>query len=80
VTHSSNIPLKSHEDLASAADSAALAARPGDFPDDLRRRYETACDPRLNRGQALDLAFPVTEPGFETPASRTAFDRAGGGA
>jgi 3-deoxy-7-phosphoheptulonate synthase len=27
--------------------------------DDLRDRYETACDPRLNRGQALDLAFTV---------------------
>ena len=29
--------------------------------DDLSRRYETACDPRLNRGQALDLAFIVAE-------------------
>jgi 3-deoxy-7-phosphoheptulonate synthase len=29
--------------------------------DDLYRRYETACDPRLNRGQALDLAFMVAE-------------------
>jgi 3-deoxy-7-phosphoheptulonate synthase len=26
---------------------------------DLRQRYETACDPRLNRGQSLDLAFRV---------------------
>ena len=26
---------------------------------DLHRRYETACDPRLNRSQALDLAFMV---------------------
>ncbi|HEY3732684.1 MAG TPA: 3-deoxy-7-phosphoheptulonate synthase class II [Streptosporangiaceae bacterium] len=26
---------------------------------DLRQRYETACDPRLNRGQSLDLAFLV---------------------
>jgi 3-deoxy-7-phosphoheptulonate synthase len=26
---------------------------------DLSRRYETACDPRLNRGQSLDLAFRV---------------------
>jgi len=24
-------------------------------------RYETACDPRLNRSQALDLAFTVAE-------------------
>jgi 3-deoxy-7-phosphoheptulonate synthase len=28
---------------------------------DLQSRYETACDPRLNRGQALDLAFMVAE-------------------
>ena len=29
--------------------------------DDLHQRYETACDPRLNRRQALDLAFTVAE-------------------
>ncbi len=29
--------------------------------DDLHQRYETACDPRLNRTQALDLAFMVAE-------------------
>jgi 3-deoxy-7-phosphoheptulonate synthase len=29
--------------------------------DDLHRRYETAVDPRLNRGQSLDLAFTVAE-------------------
>jgi 3-deoxy-7-phosphoheptulonate synthase len=28
---------------------------------DLYQRYETVCDPRLNRGQALDLAFTVAE-------------------
>ncbi|MEV7086107.1 3-deoxy-7-phosphoheptulonate synthase class II [Streptomyces sp. NPDC093085] len=28
---------------------------------DLHRRYESACDPRLNRGQALDLAFLAAE-------------------
>ncbi|HUC58482.1 MAG TPA: 3-deoxy-7-phosphoheptulonate synthase class II [Streptosporangiaceae bacterium] len=28
---------------------------------DLHERYETACDPRLNRSQALDLAFTVAE-------------------
>ncbi len=28
---------------------------------DLRHRYETACDPRLNRSQSLDLAFLVAE-------------------
>jgi 3-deoxy-7-phosphoheptulonate synthase len=29
--------------------------------DELKNRYETACDPRLNRRQALDLAFIVAE-------------------
>jgi 3-deoxy-7-phosphoheptulonate synthase len=28
---------------------------------DLSQRYETACDPRLNRRQVLDLAFAVAE-------------------
>ncbi|AUG78950.1 phospho-2-dehydro-3-deoxyheptonate aldolase [Kitasatospora sp. MMS16-BH015] len=31
-----------------------------DFPD-LHRRYESTCDPRLNRSQSLDLAFLVAE-------------------
>ncbi len=29
--------------------------------EDLALRYETACDPRLNRSQSLDLAFRVAE-------------------
>jgi 3-deoxy-7-phosphoheptulonate synthase len=33
----------------------------GILADDLHQRYETACDPRLNRSQALDLAFIVAE-------------------
>ena len=36
----------------------------GSYPldaDDLHQRYETACDPRLNRSQALDLAFTVAD-------------------
>ncbi len=28
---------------------------------DLNSRYETACDPRLNTGQSLELAFLVAE-------------------
>jgi 3-deoxy-7-phosphoheptulonate synthase len=28
---------------------------------DLAGRYETACDPRLNTGQSLELAFLVAE-------------------
>jgi 3-deoxy-7-phosphoheptulonate synthase len=39
---------------------------------DLHQRYETACDPRLNRSQSLDLAFTVAEsyrrkPGADFP-------------
>src|SRR5699024_12493072 len=29
--------------------------------DDLSHRYETLCDPRLNRAQSLELAFLVAE-------------------
>lgn len=29
--------------------------------DDLNARYETACDPRLNRNQSLELAFMIAE-------------------
>jgi 3-deoxy-7-phosphoheptulonate synthase len=29
--------------------------------DGLHERYETACDPRLNRVQALELAFLVAD-------------------
>ena len=31
------------------------------LPDHLEQRYETMCDPRLNAGQSLDLAFRVSE-------------------
>jgi 3-deoxy-7-phosphoheptulonate synthase len=40
--------------------------------DDLDRRYETACDPRLNRRQSLDLAFMVAELYRETEAREAA--------
>lgn len=29
--------------------------------DDLERSYETACDPRLNGSQALEMAFRIAE-------------------
>ena len=35
---------------------------------DLYQRYETACDPRLNRSQSLDLAFTVAESYRKSPA------------
>ena len=38
-------------------------------PEDLDQRYETACDPRLNRSQALDLAFTVAE-SYRRPRAR----------
>ena len=41
-----------------------LVAEPGQevlCDADLNSRYETACDPRLNTGQSLELAFLVTE-------------------
>ena len=38
-------------------------------PADLHQRYETACDPRLNRSQALDLAFTVADSYRHAPAS-----------
>ncbi|GAA2398864.1 3-deoxy-7-phosphoheptulonate synthase class II [Streptomyces glaucosporus] len=31
------------------------------LPEDLHHRYETACDPRLNHAQSLDLAFRLAE-------------------
>jgi 3-deoxy-7-phosphoheptulonate synthase len=33
----------------------------GVMEQDLPQRYETACDPRLNRVQALELAFQVSD-------------------
>ncbi|MFD3496979.1 class II 3-deoxy-7-phosphoheptulonate synthase [Streptomyces sp. NPDC058678] len=38
--------------------------------DDLHQRYETACDPRLNRSQSLDLAFLVAQMIVADPAHR----------
>ena len=39
--------------------STALGAEISDI--DLKERYETACDPRLNNEQSLELAFLITE-------------------
>ena len=38
-----------------------LGGSHGVTEEDLTGRYETACDPRLNRSQSLDLAFRVAE-------------------
>ncbi|MEV5975429.1 class II 3-deoxy-7-phosphoheptulonate synthase [Streptomyces sp. NPDC052114] len=37
-------------------------------PEDLPQRYETACDPRLNHTQSLDLAFRLAEMYRDRPA------------
>lgn len=44
-------------------------------PGDLHLRYESACDPRLNRGQSMDLAFRVAEWFTVESARRTARQR-----
>jgi 3-deoxy-7-phosphoheptulonate synthase len=33
----------------------------GTSANDLYQRYETACDPRLNRSQSLELAFRIAD-------------------
>ncbi|WP_086848909.1 class II 3-deoxy-7-phosphoheptulonate synthase [Streptomyces coeruleofuscus] len=38
--------------------------------EDLHQRYETACDPRLNRSQSLDLAFLVADCVFRATAGQ----------
>ncbi len=39
-----------------------MSAGPDDLVEaDLVNRYETLCDPRLNRNQSLELAFLVAE-------------------
>ncbi|WP_057616848.1 3-deoxy-7-phosphoheptulonate synthase, partial [Streptomyces sp. Root369] len=48
------------------------------FVDDLHQRYETACDPRLNRSQSLDLAFLVAEMGFGPTAPSRVPEQTGG--
>ncbi|MEU9359818.1 class II 3-deoxy-7-phosphoheptulonate synthase [Streptomyces sp. NPDC048301] len=41
------------------------------LPEDLHHRYETACDPRLNHTQSLDLAFLLAEM-YRDPGTRRA--------
>ena len=38
---------------------------------DLSSRYETLCDPRLNRNQSLELAFQVAERLVQSRNSRS---------
>lgn len=50
-----------HLELTGDHVTECLGGGEGLLPQDLHRRYETACDPRLGRGQALDLAFRTAE-------------------
>ena len=42
-------------------------------PEDLPLRYESQCDPRLNLGQAMDVAFELAEL-YSGPARDTGRD------
>ncbi|MFD7130802.1 3-deoxy-7-phosphoheptulonate synthase [Streptomyces sp. NPDC059894] len=50
-----------HLEMTGEDVTECLGGPAGLVPDDLRRRYETACDPRLNRDQALGLAAHTAE-------------------
>ena len=50
-----------HIELTGDDVTECLGGISGVSEDDLPFRYETACDPRLNRIQSLDLAFQVAE-------------------
>ncbi len=50
-----------HVELTGDDVTECLGGSEGLGPDDLPMRYETMCDPRLNAGQSLDLAFRVAE-------------------
>jgi 3-deoxy-7-phosphoheptulonate synthase len=43
---------------------------------DLARQYDTGCDPRLNAGQSLELAFLLAERLKHEKANGTAHKRA----
>ena len=46
---------------------------------DLARQYDTGCDPRLNAGQSLELAFLLAERLKQRAGQRQGGDQAGGG-
>ncbi|MFG2225265.1 class II 3-deoxy-7-phosphoheptulonate synthase [Streptomyces sp. NPDC048644] len=62
-----------HLELTGEPVTECVGGGEGIGPDDLASRYETACDPRLNRGQSMDLAFLIAEMyGREERAGATA--------
>jgi 3-deoxy-7-phosphoheptulonate synthase len=56
-THPGGIHIEFTGDNVTECVGGSHSIAAGDLP----QRYETACDPRLNRGQALDLAFTVAD-------------------
>jgi 3-deoxy-7-phosphoheptulonate synthase len=52
-------PAGIHIELA--GDDVTECVGGGTSADDLHQRYETACDPRLNRSQSLELAFHIAD-------------------
>ena len=56
-THAGGI----HIEMTGEDVTECVGGADGVLVDDLGRRYETACDPRLNTSQALELAFLVAE-------------------
>ncbi|MCZ3387501.1 MAG: 3-deoxy-7-phosphoheptulonate synthase, partial [Actinomycetia bacterium] len=56
-THPGGIHIELTGDEVTECVGGAEGLSEGDLP----MRYETACDPRLNRAQSLELAFLVAE-------------------
>ena len=50
-----------HVELTGDDVTECVGGTEGVAEDGLGERYETACDPRLNRQQALELAFVVSD-------------------
>ena len=60
-----------HLELTGEQVTECLGGEPPITPDDLNRRYTTACDPRLNRSQALLLARRIARLAESWPTART---------
>ena len=60
-----------HLELTGANVTECLGGSDRVTDDDLRHRYETACDPRLNARQSLDLAFPRRRTSAGFPGCRS---------
>ena len=62
VCHAADVwPGGVHVELTGEDVTECLGGTEAVLADQLERRYETMCDPRLNARQSLDLAFQVAE-------------------